>query len=111
MKLKKSVITEGVCPQIWWVLGVLDHVYEYNYGEEFVVTSLKDGAHSTHSKHYTGEAADIRTRNFTRGEVEELYGYLRRLIDPHGFDTVLESDHIHIEWDPKSDEHWFTRTS
>lgn len=109
MKLKQGVITEGVCPQLWWALGVADEIYRRHY-KQLVVTSLRDGTHGEHSKHYLGQAADLRTRNLTHGEIDTLYAEIKSTLDPLGFDTVDERGklHLHIEFDPKPGENWLT---
>ena len=66
-----------------------------------VVTSVMDGKHRPGSLHYVGYAADLRTwaiesdhlAEFTQGLAEEL---------GEEFDVVLEKDHIHIEFQPKT---------
>lgn len=69
-------------------------------GYASVITSALDGKHSTNSLHYTGFALDYRTRHLLDGVPRVLQ---RRISDCLGseFDVVLESDHIHIEYDPK----------
>ena len=65
---------------------------------EVTVTSGKDGIHSKNSLHYVGRAIDIRTRDM------KLPAYTARKLKialGNNFDVILESDHIHIEFDPK----------
>ena len=110
MKFKHGVNPDGVCREIWWALGVATQLYKA-LGKELVVTSLSDGKHSIHSLHYVGEAADIRTRDFKDLlAVEEAFWLIRKTIDPRGFDTVLEKDHIHIEFQPHTGEKWMVYT-
>ena len=111
MKLKHGVNPKGVCREIWFYLGAADQIYRHNYSVELVITSLNDGVHSPNSLHKQGKAADLRTRYFTYKKVHQLHTHLRTLLDPLGFDTVLERDHIHVEWDPKEGEQFLTYTS
>ena len=77
---------------------------EYVFGRYHItptITSAMDGSHMATSKHYTGDALDFRIwesndAGITNQVVQELKYYLGS-----DYDVVLESDHIHIEYDPK----------
>ena len=69
--------------------------------KELVVTSVLDGAHRVGSLHYTGNAADIRTRSLAPEDRRELESFAREVLGD-AYDVVLESDHLHIEFQPKS---------
>ncbi len=77
---------------------------EYAFGKYGIIptiTSAMDGSHMATSKHYTGDALDWRiwesdARGLTNTIVSEMRYYLGS-----DYDVVLESDHIHIEYDPK----------
>jgi hypothetical protein len=64
-----------------------------------VVTSIADGHHGANSLHRFGLAFDVRTYYWGRQTQEEM---AKRFQDALGndFDVVLESDHIHVEYDP-----------
>lgn len=64
--------------------------------KELIVTSTYEGSHSEGSLHYANLAVDIRRENL--GDLVRM-----ELVDKLGMDygVVLESDHIHIEYDPK----------
>jgi len=72
-----------------------------NTPSPFVVTSCLDGVHGTNSLHYKGLAFDVRTRNFSSTLQQSLYAKLKEILNPLGFDVVLEVDHFHIEFDSK----------
>lgn len=74
--------------------------YAYDqHGEQLlVVTSLTDGEHITNSKHYTGEALDVRLPE--KADPEDVGLTLQHFLGPD-FDVVIEPDHIHVEFDPK----------
>jgi len=83
------------------------HTIEEVYGrtildrtKNLVITSARDGQHMKGSKHYTGDAVDLRTRDLTKQEQKDLWQNLVNYLGPK-FDVVLESDHIHVEFDPK----------
>ena len=65
-----------------------------DYNGEVVITSGSDGQHMTGSKHYTGEAIDIRSFNLS--DPEGFRGLFERALGPK-FRVLLESDHIHAQ--------------
>jgi hypothetical protein len=69
-------------------------------GDGFTVTSAVDGKHSKGSRHYVGLAFDVRTRHIVQSA---RGGYARDIAArlTTQYDVVLESDHIHIEYDPE----------
>ena len=75
------------------------------YGSRATVTSLLDGRHMQGSKHYTGEAWDLRTWNASKsGQMtdtakEALAASLRTALGDD-YDVVVEKTHIHCEHDP-----------
>ena len=98
MKLKEDVILQGLRPEMLIAVIVCNDVYA-KYGEELVITSAVDSKHSAKSLHYSGCAIDIRTRFFEFDEVSLVAADIRgRLTED--FDVVVESDHIHIEYQP-----------
>jgi len=100
MRLKDNTVKlHGIRPELLFALQVAAEVYKV-YGQELVITSITDGKHSLTSLHYAGCAVDLRTHYFTdsirkkvRDEIKERLG-----ID---FDVVLESNHLHIEYQPR----------
>lgn len=75
------------------------HVYG-QHGYDFVVTSLGDGVHKENSLHYVGRAADLRVRHVPAEKRQALLRAIRAALTPQ-YDVILESDHIHLEYDPK----------
>ena len=71
-----------------------------NRKNEPVVTSAFDGKHMPNSRHYVGEALDVRTSTLKPQEVTEFANSLKNYLGK-SFDVVVEADHIHIEYDPK----------
>ena len=102
MKIKDGVTMMGVKTELLIGLMVCDSVYS-KYGEELVVTALTDGKHSATSLHYNGCAADLRTRYFEPSEVEFVAADIRERLTVD-FDVVVESDHIHLEFQPRYSE-------
>ena len=64
--------------------------------QELVITSTYEGNHSEGSLHYCDEAVDIRSWQKARKVRDEIKRRLGK-----DYDVIYESDHIHIEYDPK----------
>lgn len=100
MKIKPGVRVFGLRPEMVLALTICESIYR-KYGVEVVITAGIEGKHKRGSFHYAGDAADIRIKNLppevstvhVRDEIADALGT--------DFDVVLESDHIHIEFDPK----------
>jgi len=103
---KKGITFKGVKPEIAVAIPIAATVVE-SLGGRFVITSLSGGEdwRSPRSLHPRGYAFDIRIWDFP--SLESQRNLVRALQDALGdeFDVVLESDHIHIEFDsdPKPD--------
>lgn len=107
MIMKKGVSLEGVTAITSAAIEKVDDVYQAN-GVTLFITSGTEGhpgdrVHKKTSKHYTGEAFDCRIRNIPNGHqaVVNIYNAIRRVLGPD-FDVILEKDHIHVEYDPKT---------
>jgi hypothetical protein len=68
-------------------------------GQEMVITAILDGSHMSGSKHYEGDAFDLR-RWYIGGKVKEFIAALKTSLGPD-YDVVNEPTHIHVEYDPK----------
>jgi uncharacterized protein YcbK (DUF882 family) len=100
MRLKQGVKINCIKPQMVIALNIIEKVWE-SLGIELVVTSVCDSVHSKNSLHYVGFAADIRIRDFkTKEKLNLAIKNIKRNIGKQ-FDVILESDHIHIEYQPK----------
>jgi|SRR5678815_196600 len=80
-----------------------------NVADDMQITSFitvgSNGKHMKGSKHYTGDALDIRSKHL---EIPIKMLYLARVLDRlgkgyEGFleDRDTENEHFHIEYDPK----------
>ena len=66
---------------------------------DMTITSCAEGHHSSGSLHYSGAGIDIRSRNMTDKGKDECVMLLNNI---HlEFQFVLESDHIHWEFQPR----------
>ncbi len=102
MQLKQGVRLHGIRPEIVLALQIAEHIYaKHTPSHEMVVTSVIDGRHSTGSLHYVGAAVDLRTRDVNDQTVAEIATDLKRSLNSD-YDVINESNHIHIEFQPKS---------
>jgi len=77
----------------------IDNIHRKTLGTEAVITSTYEGTHGLSSLHYSNEAIDIR-KHSKKVYAERFFTALKKEIGKD-FDIVLESTHIHIEYDPK----------
>lgn len=106
MRIKRTVLTSKVGLEIGYAIGIAESIYR-KQGEQLVVTSLNDSKHHQGSLHYAGMAVDLRTRNLSAVKLLTVFDELRALLEPQGFDVVQETDHIHIEFQPKPSESFY----
>ena len=96
MRFKPGISIEGIKPELLAGLMVADDIFHREFKAEMTITAVTDGKHMTNSKHYTGHAVDIRTRDLSRPEA--ILSRLNQELD-EWYDIVMESDHIHFEYD------------
>lgn len=104
MRLKEGVDIGGITSEIVLALFVINSIFT-RYAKECVVTSVMDGKHMEKSKHYFGEAVDIRTNNLTAEEQTSIFSDITKALGKD-FDVILEdsgedNQHFHVEWDKK----------
>lgn len=105
ISFKEDVSIFGTKAEIVLAILVAERIYE-KYGIELVVTSLCDGTHSETSLHYAGFAVDLRTWNIEPTEehpalVPQIIADEIREALTADYDVVLESNHVHIEFQPR----------
>lgn len=99
LAFKHGVRIFGIRPELTAAIQVVDGVLS-DSELAATITSVCDGQHSPTSLHYTGCAFDVRIRDIPK----EKHEIIRTLIADRltiEFDTVLENDHIHVEFQPK----------
>jgi hypothetical protein len=99
MTLKPGVRILGIKPEATLALIVAEGVFR-DQGQECIVTSVVDGEHSAGSIHYQGFAFDLRIKHLSSG-VAKIHGELKARLGAD-FDVLLEADHIHVEFQPKT---------
>jgi len=95
----KSVNPKGMSPQLLLALIIAEQIYK-KHVKDLVITSLNDGIHSDGSLHYEGNGVDLRTNFWSNEEAKIVADELRAALHDD-YDVVLESNHIHLEYDPK----------
>lgn len=103
MDIKRGVDVKGIQPEI--LLGIeVCHFVFMKRGVPLTLTACSDGKHKNGSLHYQGKAVDIRLPSRYSHEDEIDLTVLVECREALGeqYDIILESDHIHLEYDPKS---------
>ena len=99
--MKHGVDLRGLQSQM--VLAYMIAVACYaRHGYPCTITSASDSKHGPNSLHYKGKALDLRTRNVPEELRQGLRDEIANALGPQ-FDVVLESDHMHMEFDPKEE--------
>jgi hypothetical protein len=107
---KAEVGDGGVAREIWYAVGVANALRLLMMHPDMVVTSMRDGKHMEGSLHASGHAVDLRTHDLSPEAAREWARRVAKFLDEQGFDVVLEISppHLHIEFDPKPGEHFWT---
>lgn len=92
-------IKEGVTPKNLVIAAAIANVAEI-LGVSLVITSGTDSVHKTGSKHYTGEALDMRISNIPEALLPKVLAMLSARLGK-GYEVIKEADHAHLEYDPK----------
>lgn len=100
LSIKSGVRTHGLTTPIVLAVVVAEGVYR-ELGHDLVLTAGIDGKHSTSSKHYSGNAVDLRSRILPEGVAAKAVALLKDRLG-NDYDVIHETDHIHIEHDPKT---------
>lgn len=90
-------IKTGVAPRNLIIAAAIANVAE-ELKMTLWITSGIDGAHMVGSKHYIGEALDMRRSNLVGKEDFVIDKIQKRL--GKNYQIILEKTHIHIEYDP-----------
>ena len=98
LKIKPGVSLSGV--HVETVIGLIV-AWSHHPSQSVTVTSVVEGRHSHGSKHYCGNAIDLRTKDISAQDAISWANAVSSALGAQ-FDVVLESDHLHIEFDPKT---------
>ena len=105
LQTKEGVSIDDLQPEALSAAEIAKPILEAA-GVDFVVTSAgpadRANADSVEgTKHDTGQAFDIRTRDIPSKQRQAVVNRLKEVLGDD-YDVVLESDHIHVEFDRKS---------
>lgn len=100
LRTKPDVRFEVITRALLRMLTVLENISTLQ-NHDITITAGTEGKHMPGSKHYTGEALDIRTRDLSDAQRDYILFTLRSRLGL-GYDVVEEFNppHIHIEYDP-----------
>lgn len=104
MEVKKGVDVTGLHPMMLLSIIIINDLFREIVGAEAIITSGREGKHSHASFHYSGLALDWRTRHLDPTQVQIAVREMKKKLEPMGFDVILESSHIHVEYQPKYGE-------
>lgn len=93
-------IKAGVTPKNLVIAAALANA-AWDLPFDVVITSGTDGTHMKGSKHYSGNALDVRTSNIPKDWLKVYIDRVKNRLGPD-YDLVLEVDHLHVEYDPVS---------
>ena len=99
IKIKRGVDLRLLTPQVLLAVAVAESLF-FQRDIAVVITSGRDSRHGKGSLHYMGNAVDLRIRALTAFNAAAVAEELADCLGDQ-YDVVLESDHIHVEFDPK----------
>ena len=103
IKFKQGVDIKHIQPETALAIPMCYSVYQDLGYQHMTVTSVADGKHTEKSFHYKGLAFDVRLpeQDTREASTNVLAVQMLRICLGRQFDIVLETDHIHIEFDPE----------
>lgn len=99
IEFKEGVDILGVSNEILLGIMALESVF-WRHGIPFCITSCRDGMHKEGSKHYLGDAVDVRlpSRYSNIANVDiALLNEGRAALNAQ-FTLLLEADHMHLQF-------------
>lgn len=99
VRIKHDVDLRRIQAPMAVALVVAASVYSELGNVDTLVTSGAEGQHMAGSLHYVGLALDLRLPS--PATVARVVALLKDALGPQ-YDVVLEKDHIHVEFDPKT---------
>jgi len=98
---------KGLTVDLLKILPVIEETHRSLTGRGAVITSLNDGLHAVDSKHYEGNAVDLRVWYTDELAATQRWATTLAVTIGPDYDVVYGDmrhlDHIHVEYDPKPD--------
>lgn len=97
--IKPGVDASRVTRELSYGLDVAKDVYAA-HGQPFTITSIGEGVHLPNSKHYIGQAGDLRTRDVDPAAVPAIAAELRGRLGSD-YTVIIEGGaqpHIHVQY-------------
>jgi hypothetical protein len=100
-RLKRGVGVLGLSNAIILGDGIVSRIFNTMGFESIITSGTEDPEnHKRSSEHKKGDALDYRTRHVSMTKHQALATQIRNALGKD-FDVILESNHIHVEYDPK----------
>ena len=99
ISIKPGVRLTGLKPEAAIGVTIAGSVFS-EHSEDMTITSCTEGKHSRKSLHYVGQAFDLRIRDMSKEKIADILRDIKAALGPE-FDALLQTDHIHVEYDPK----------
>lgn len=90
---------KGIQPEMVAAFPIIESVFQ-SFSRESILTSGVEGVHKPGSLHPKGLATDWRIWHVPAALQAELVAKLKKNLGKE-FQVILETDHIHCEYDPK----------
>jgi len=105
LQTKEHVSLHNIQPVMKLAMHKIKKCYD-DLGFACLITSTDEGIHKKGSLHYLGLAIDLRTRNIPHNVLEILYLNIKQELNllSSKFQTILESNHIHVEYDRRTNK-------
>lgn len=94
-----SIDPKGIQSELILAIIIVNEVYQ-SFGYEFVITSLNDSEHIEGTLHFNGNAFDARVKHIPLEKRQLLVNRIVKHLNSN-YDVVLETNHLHIEYDAK----------
>ena len=95
----ETINLNSVCTPLLMSLTTFDAIVS-EYGVDTIITSANDGKHGYGSLHYIGHAVDLRIWGI-QDKLNDIKAKFLACYPNKQFDFVIESNHIHLEFQPK----------
>ncbi len=91
----------GIRPEMVLAFVIIQRILNKYYDVEAVIVSCMDSKHGRGSLHFVGLALDLRTRDLQSKDLGTATIRIKEALGDD-YDVVLETDHFHIEFQPKT---------